>query len=197
MGSPFDEQPGLEAIPYNAGLEHTPLTADPRLTQWKDAQASTVVQDIEKEAVLSPDKTPGILRKRRLWIFIAVLAILVILGAVVGGVVGSRNAHNNNNNSPVPAAEDNSNSTLLRQKSALAATGWRMEGRSNIQLFYQGKDNFVYYSGWDSGHRSWSTPTKLAIGAAADTPMAASLIFQQSVQDVSRWCHAYLRQYLL
>lgn len=61
-----------------------------------------------------------------------------------------------------------------------------MEGTSNVQLFWQGKDDFIYYSAWDSGHNSWDNAVKLTIGAIIDTPVAAGVIYQGAAEAVSR-----------
>lgn len=81
-------------------------------------------------------------RKRRLlWKVIAVIGVvLVVVAPVVGCVVNSRSKKHHKSTGRYRSEQ----STLIRNKLALAVTGWRSEESSNIQLFWQGEDDFVY-----------------------------------------------------
>jgi len=170
--SRFEEQAGLEVVEIPSGLEHVNHVV------VKSSDAIDAGEKIAADEAHEP--TPQKSRKRRiLWIGVAVAAaVVVIVAAVVGGVVGSR-ASKSHHNSPTAS---NDAQPIIRDNSTLAVTGWRLGGKTNVQLFWQGKDDFVYYSAWDSGHDSWNAPVKLTIGAVPDTPMAAGVIFQLPAQ---------------
>ena len=186
-----EEQAGLEVINYPAhasaanvsssthspspGYLHPPQEYGEKIPVHEDQQLG--LQATHKT------RTPKANRKRRLlWIVIAVIGVaLVVVAAVVGGVVGSRSKKHHEST----GGRGTEQSTLIRNKSSLAATGWRSEGTTNIQLFWQGKDDFVYYSAWHSEQQSWNKPTTLSIGASPGTPMAASVIFQSPQENVS------------
>ncbi|KAK2589852.1 hypothetical protein QQS21_012474 [Conoideocrella luteorostrata] len=160
--SRFEEQAGLQVVdPPDSSLEPLPTRAAVGTHNATGANEKIPVyysdtqHNIERK--ISPSRT-----RRLIWIGVAVLAIVVIAGAVVGGVVGSRASrkHDDHHN------DTTTNSTLLRTKSPLAVTGWRMGSKTAIQLFWQGKDDFVYYAAWRSGRDKWDAPVKLNIGHA-------------------------------
>lgn len=186
-----EEQAGLEVINYpthsspgnasfsthspSPGYLHPPQEYGEKIPVHEDQQLGS--------SATHKSTDPRANRKRRpLWMVIAVIGVvLVVVAAVVGGVVGSKSKKHHESTE----GHGTEQSTLIRNKSSLAVTGWRSEGNSNIQLFWQGKDDFVYYSAWHSEQQSWNKPTKLSIGASPGTPMAASIIFLNPLESVS------------
>lgn len=183
--SRLEEQPGLEVVDIPSGLEPSAshsdvLQGDPWMVQAMLTEPNGAGETIPKDEVKAHDRTENSQNRRRLllWIVVAVVAILVIVGAVVGGVVGSRASKSHNSTTL------KTNSSILRENSPLAVTGWELGGKTNTQLFWQGKDNAIYYSAWDSGHNSWAAPVKTDVSAAPGSNMAAGVIYQSPTQDV-------------
>jgi hypothetical protein len=142
---------------------------------------ASLVQDHSKHGTgnitaAAGTREPIGIRKRRLFWSVTVIVLvvlIVVVAGVVGWVIGSKAAKSHDDSTP-------SSSTVKAKKtSPLAATGWRSDGKTNIQLFWQGEDDFVYSSSWDSEFHSWASAVKLNITAAPDTPMAAGVIYQQ------------------
>lgn len=157
------ETPGLEVVPDNhyyhtQGYGAPPYKAD------------------EPAAVPPPVQGPR--RRLRWWIIGGVVLVVVIVGAVVGGVVGSRASRGGSSNTPSPSATSTPTSTPLksiRPNSHLAVTGYRGNGDFKVQLFYQGPDNVLRQSSYNSARDSWSDPLELdSLAPMAKTPIAAS-----------------------
>lgn len=114
-------------------------------------------------------------RKRwRLWGIVGLVAALVIVGAVVGGVLGSKATANSGTTvgmaSDTSAGETSDNRTTaapgpgsIKRNSRLAVTGQR--GTSNysqkIRLFHQGPDDTIQYVDWTSTGSGWSKACKM------------------------------------
>lgn len=171
MASKMPDQAGLEVVPDQGSLEvlHTP---EERLS---NPEKEPLNYTITREPV-------GFVRRKRwVWVVGIAVAILVVIGAVLGGVLGSRAARNDSSSAPPPTTESKPNATLIMANSGLTATGWRADNKSYIRLFYQGKDTFVYYSGWNSSTKQWATPVQADVGAVSGTPMGACVVFSVGV----------------
>lgn len=130
--------------------------------------------------------------RKRLWIVLGVVAaVLVIVGAVLGGVLGSRAAiASGSNTSPSSGDEatagNQGNDTapplaplrFVRPGSRLAVTGWREGDDFHIRLFFQGPDQRLRYVSYASAAPGWSArPTlldQLEFPAAENTSLAAA-----------------------
>ena len=127
--------------------------------------------------------------RRRLWIILGgIAALVVVLGAVLGGVLGSRAARSSSTVSEdqVGAGGSSSggagNSTeprrTIRPGSSLAVTGWREGSGYHIRLFYQGPDQVLRFSNCSSTEAGWNKqPTlldEMEYKAKPNTSLAAA-----------------------
>ncbi|KAL2166164.1 hypothetical protein VTG60DRAFT_3170 [Thermothelomyces hinnuleus] len=190
----YGEQPGLEVVQH-ADLEvFTPksLTSDQSLLQvrpdeyHRDAKepTSTLYAHTpysEHSPLPAPYPEKGKPRKRLWWRIVgAVVAVLVILAAVLGGVLGSRAVRASSGDSSSASgtggdsggggsagSDGEASSTVetpsdtaqppqfIRQGSGLSVTGWRMpDGNVEMYLFYQDPQNGLRYSRCDTSRRT-------------------------------------------
>lgn len=96
----------------------------------------------------------------RLFFLILGIAILVIIGAIVGGVVGSRSkkgqSSDSSSSSQDPATGEE-NTTIL-STSKLAASNWTdPQGVSHRSVFFQDPANAIIARQWESQNRTWTT----------------------------------------
>jgi len=205
-------QPGLIPIPYdfkvpnngvNAADEGlpSPETPIPKYGQFTDngyhleGGGGHLPQGGQHLEDGTTTKKPS--KKKWIWIGV-VVAICVIIAAVVGGVVGSRNANGGTLSAsatdssgavsgggattslPVSGGTRTSSTTgptstafSVRQNSRLAVTGWKSEQDNNVRLFYQDTEGRIRYSTLSSFARDgWSQSTALGLDADPGTPLA-------------------------
>ncbi|WYZ34070.1 hypothetical protein EsH8_I_000346 [Colletotrichum jinshuiense] len=196
------EQPGLEAVPQEQ-LRHS--------EGWSGLEVSNQPQyyDAGKEAVHyghDTDKIPAIVnygdpeqpspperRRKRLWFILGGIALaLIIIGAVVGGVLGSRASQADepkpteestpeSTPSPTPSA-NTTKSQSLRQGSSLTVAGWQNSGGAELFLFYQDYEHQIWRSRCDASglssnqSSSWETPTKFNSFASEGSRLGATII---------------------
>ncbi|KAK3329916.1 hypothetical protein B0H66DRAFT_41333 [Apodospora peruviana] len=102
---------------------------------------------------------------------------MVVIGAVLGGIFGSKHKATSGNGYD-PSSSVNSTglaSTKIRMGSPLAVTGWRQGTFFNIWLFYQGPDDVIRLSTYSNDGSNWSRPHDMPdIKAIAGSPLAAT-----------------------
>ncbi|KAJ4854846.1 uncharacterized protein T069G_10404 [Trichoderma breve] len=126
-------------------------------------------------------------RRKKLWLVLAGIALLlVIVGAVLGGVLGSRHIHKAPTETPgVATAPDASGKpprssdpppNAVYATSGIGVTGWWTGSSSfTIRLIYQGHDGDLRLMQYHSGDGKWSTLANLTgTNAKLGTPIAAS-----------------------
>ncbi|KAI0008760.1 hypothetical protein F4779DRAFT_419629 [Xylariaceae sp. FL0662B] len=189
----FKEQFPPQAVPYE-------------YTRWYGPEVVSQPGEADKVFVnaagLPPKKeTPGLepistLQQGKLrWrkhVIIA-MGVLVIIGAVVGGVAGSIVSRNRNSESesgsPTATAAGDATSTsgptatatlkFLKPNSRLAVTGWRANGIFKIRLFYQDRKDNLRFSDYSSDDSTWSSSNKVSTGGVIPgTPLGAAAIVQ-------------------
>ncbi|CAJ2500885.1 Uu.00g037380.m01.CDS01 [Anthostomella pinea] len=113
-------------------------------------------------------------RKWMLWAVGGVLLFMAIIGAVVGGIVGSKAAHasdsdsaNNHSGQGLPTADPAPSNTTasdtppktIRTNSRLAVTGYRNQTTADyaIRLFYQDSNNQLRFVDKESPGANWTT----------------------------------------
>ncbi|KAI1084295.1 hypothetical protein F5B20DRAFT_524370 [Whalleya microplaca] len=129
--------------------------------------------------------------RRRKYVYIAI-GVLIIIGAIVGGVAGGVVSHNRNSGSESGSATATSGSSTstssptptatlqsLRSNSRLAVTGWRANGGYKIRLFYQDRKDNLRSSDYSSDDGSWSSSNKVSTSdVMSGTPLGAAAIVQ-------------------
>ncbi|KAJ4287051.1 hypothetical protein N0V88_007817 [Collariella sp. IMI 366227] len=192
--SQYSHLPEVQTGDYNTGKE-------PAVTKYPGPGYS---DDPELYTAAGGPASPGKTGRKRLWIIVgAAIAVVVIAGAVLGGVFGSRAAKSSadasasqtdgsgdqdsdsSNKPPVdPPSNTTSGPQMVRKGSSLSVTGWRRpDGSLERFLFYQGVDGALHYSRCDTnlltaGNEStcWQEPVSFDSFANASTPLAASTI---------------------
>jgi hypothetical protein len=123
----------------------------PAFTSYVDPASHATASDTEKEFVSSPGK------RRRLVILCAILGIIAIVGAVTGGVLGSRHSEHTaeNNEGPQPTQE------VLQQEvlsdSRLSAVNWTSGDAAGVHyraVFWQAATHDSMASIWESDTRT-------------------------------------------
>lgn len=191
----MQEQPGLEAVKDRGSDKHVATT--------HSAYDAHGYQPVYYEQV-APQANPNPVHRKaggapQRWLFVGVAVLIAILAGTIGGIIGWKVTESQNSNSlgsgndtsPAPVGQPGSNGaattgaakTILKN-SALSVTGYRYGADFNIKLFYQGPDNQLRYSVFDTVFSNWSMPQALLNNAAAGTPIATTIIWQQIV-DVS------------
>ncbi|KAK7950984.1 uncharacterized protein PG986_006712 [Apiospora aurea] len=149
--------PGLHPVHYaNPALSTTGSSE-----MWPNKHEAT--------AMVTP-KTPA--WRRRPWLLWVggVIALVVVAGAVIGGVLGSRKlpqesqavARPSSSALPGPAGGSSEDSIAppksLRMHSKLAATAWRDNTHTNytLRLFYQGPDDVLRFVENTSEDKNWT-----------------------------------------
>lgn len=178
---------GLEVVPRTHELEKY-------LSPHQETQAAPEI--IPSIAKRSSPHTHTLPKRKRLWIFLGVLAAVIVVGAVVGGVVGSKATQRHQGASdtedwPKPSA--NNTTTPLKsiaRGSDLAVTGWRKRNGVEIYLSYQGPDDKLRFSKYDSGRGTftvnnsyWEAPTyltNLTSSAGPSSRIASATVLWQS-----------------
>ncbi|EHK18003.1 uncharacterized protein TRIVIDRAFT_226121 [Trichoderma virens Gv29-8] len=125
-------------------------------------------------------------RKKKLWFILAGVALLlVIVGAVLGGVFGSRRNHKTPVETPGASATPEASATppassgplnAIYAGSGIGVTGWWTGSSSfTIRLIYQGQDGNLRLMRYHSGDGKWSTLATLTdTKAKLGTPITAS-----------------------
>ena len=125
------------------------------------------------------------LQAGKFWL-VFIIILLVIITIILGTVLGTRMHSSSGASSKVTAtATANAGSpdlptsalsptpTSIRANSKLAVTGWRTGQEYSIQLFYQGPDNYIRYSTYESTSGKWAAPV-MSVEARSDTPIGAT-----------------------
>ncbi|KAK7970054.1 hypothetical protein PG996_001508 [Apiospora saccharicola] len=160
----------------------------------------------EAAAVVMP-KIPKL--RRRPWLLWVggAIALLVVVGAVIGGVLGSRKspegesqAASKPSSSALPGAaggtsEDNvAPPKSLRMHSRLAATAWRDTTHTNytLRLFYQGPDNALRFVENTSENKNWTGTATLDTLDYAPRPSGAIAAGVYLDSDIWQWNLFYI-----
>ena len=172
MVSTGDEAPLYAVIkqPDDAGLEahhpDLPMVSD----KWDD--------DMSQRASW---RTFSSSHKHLLWALAITIAVLLIVGAVVGGVLGSRHHHNN---APSASSSGNGSTPLtgpaykaIRQDSQLAAVAFNdTSGTTQYRVYFQDSANLIKESSWNSTSQRWFVSNRNVTKAKPSTPIAAAAV---------------------
>ncbi|KAK3935502.1 hypothetical protein QBC46DRAFT_271645, partial [Diplogelasinospora grovesii] len=122
----------------------------------------------------------------------AVLVLVTIVGATLGGVLGTRARASATGSSATTSGPATASVTVttgpsatpspasnssVRINSAIAVTGWTNSGAYSVRLFYQGGDSQIRLSSYESSTGSWGSQV-LPVKAKAGTSLAASSIYE-------------------
>ncbi|KAI0175996.1 hypothetical protein GGR52DRAFT_340074 [Hypoxylon sp. FL1284] len=122
------------------------------------------------------DKTPakkGIrVKPWVLWTVGGVILLLILIGAVLGGILGARatQAHNggggsnstsNGTRPDNPGSDSDPDPVPIRAGSRLAVTGYRTKTDYSIRLFYQDEDDQIRFTDKENAKANWTRPTVL------------------------------------
>ena len=143
-----------------------------------------------EESEYFPNRSHAPWKRKTWWILPAVIAaLLVIIGASVGGVLASRKTSsdastpgNSTSSNPTSSNSTSSNLTPLNSTSSnssatfsskIATVGYLDSGSNVTRLYYQ--DNTGQIVEWSRvGTKSWTGPSPLGFVAKAGSPIAAS-----------------------
>lgn len=198
-----DSHHGMQA--YNP-LEHENLYKEPVLSAAPVHQAYGdygPIADGGNYQAAAGSPTANAKPRSRLWLLGGAVLIAIIAG-VIGGVVGWKVTENNNGSrasSPSTTSPATSNNTdtgsngesgssdsliagannTIRANSALAVTGWRYGSDFAIRLFYQGPDDVIRFSGYDTLFGNWTIARALDVEATSKSPLATTVIWRSSL----------------
>lgn len=170
-------------MPHNSAqwtgleVEHSPTSREKPGLQVEHASSSHAM----------PPETPPRHRRKRLWFLLSAVGAIVIIASVVGGVVGSRAMQGKSDTRDDGSGPSPSNATTplksIRQGSELSVTGWRKRNGVEIYLSYQGPDDKLRFSRYDSGRGTftvnnsyWEGPTDLGSSVGPRARIADAMI---------------------
>jgi hypothetical protein len=132
-----------------------------------------------------PDRTICGLKSRVAWGLLVVIT-LVVIAAVVGGVVGSRQAQKGSSPDPGKDEPPDPSGSLAEGSRALAASTSSTDKAANLQVFYQDLEttNILYRLVWDDEPRD-EQRLDLPIPPNQATPLAVAATNQQDPVMVS------------
>ncbi|KAH7045133.1 hypothetical protein B0J12DRAFT_701238 [Macrophomina phaseolina] len=90
-----------------------------------------------------PTRTICGLRRLWFWVILTTIAVMALIVAIVGGVLGSR------------AAKANSKTTLLPTAALAAVNYTEGNGVQHHRVYFQAKSNALYQSAWNSSGQKW------------------------------------------
>ncbi|KAI1779425.1 hypothetical protein F4818DRAFT_399278 [Hypoxylon cercidicola] len=105
-----------------------------------------------------------------LWTVGGVVLMLVIIGAVLGGILGARSTGSHNSttiisnstsNGTTPDSPNPTPPQSIRAGSRLAVTGYRTKSDYSIRLFYQDQNNRLRFTDKENVGANWTEPTVL------------------------------------
>lgn len=163
----------------------------------------------EKEVFTCPEPTRKRGSRKKLLLAAVVGLVILITAAVVGGVLGSRNAHGGSSSgadqsqssptstSSVTKPTETSTVTLtsLRLRSKLSVAAWRKSQGLQIFLYYQSQNGSLRWSNYDDTQSSftyngsyWGDSTEVVMdsldSAANDTSLAAGMLLWDTTYEV-------------
>ncbi|XXG94040.1 hypothetical protein Hte_000291 [Hypoxylon texense] len=121
----------------------------------------------------APAKKEVKVKRWVLWTIGGIILVLVIIGAVLGGILGSRSSshEDDDDDTAIPSnstsngtTPDSPNSTPLqsiRTGSKLAVTGYRTKTDYSMRLFYQDLDNRIRFVDKENVNANWTGSTVL------------------------------------
>lgn len=134
-------------------------------------------------------------RQRVIWAVVGLVIILAIIGGAIGATVGKKNASSTGSTDAssgtsststapqIPAASSPAQLKSIKPNSPLGVTAWRKVAGVELYLYYQGPDNVLCVSQYDSGrglptqnNSYWLQPAAAVASAAPNTPIGATTI---------------------
>ena len=196
-----------EVVPESnlESLSHRLAESEPQKEQYTasgqpyDTQHSSPVWTPGSK--IAPKTSDG---KKRL-ILIGSAVLIAIVSGVIGGIVGwqvtekrlngasadtegetgssgtgSGSGTSSSSNSSRECAHNGTltSASVVRNGTALAATGWRYGDEHVIWLYFQGSDDTLWYVVYDTMYGAWAGPTMLSLeeGAVAGTALTATTL---------------------
>lgn len=148
--------------------------------------------------------------RKRLLVAAVIGLVMLITAAVVGGVLGSRKAHDSNSSgadesqtpptstssAPNPTETNTVSLSSLKSRSKLSVTAWRKGQGLQVFLYYQSQNGSLRWSTYDDTQSSftyngsyWGDSKEVALdspdSAANDTSLAAGILVFGTMYAVS------------
>lgn len=124
------------------------------------------------------------------WLVVALLTLVVVLAAVLGGVLGSRKS--GSAPSPDVVSPEPPKPIDPLTNTGLGATGWRIGEEFVIQLAFQSNDGYIRVVNFSSGAGEWSASRPL-VKSRAGTPLSLTsydaLLFGAASVRCKHWLH--------
>lgn len=180
-------EPGADKIVMDLGSDGLQVDQSGFTSTHKAGNTGTVVEDAsatEKETI-SVARTTSRLRSRKVCLAsVAMVVLVLVTAAILGGVLGSRKTNDDDNTSssgnsidPSPTGTDNIPPKLIKKGSQLSATAWRKPQGLQIFLYYQSENGTLRRSTYDETQNSfanaesyWGESSELVMDPEADSP---------------------------
>ncbi|KAI1765282.1 hypothetical protein GGR53DRAFT_490534 [Hypoxylon sp. FL1150] len=172
-GQSYQTLPSPQASGYSGDNPTDPsvLIASNAGSHHLNPQATTTPSSSFLKERESPIKKDVKVKRWVLWTVGGIILILVTIGAVLGGILGTRRSSNNDDNAAIPSnstsnetTPDSTSSTSvqsIRAGSKLAVTGYRTKTDYSIRLFYQDQNNQLRFIDKENVSANWTEPTVL------------------------------------
>ncbi|KAB5551416.1 hypothetical protein GE09DRAFT_171737 [Coniochaeta sp. 2T2.1] len=214
------EPAGLEVVLSESGLEYDSpafqekigygqASAIPQMT----GEPTKTIHDVPGPTPESSGRTrtvcfPRTRRQRLICLVVGIALVAIVVGAAVGGTIASKRAKETSTSSfpatstttstssPTPSASSSSAPTppkSIKKNSSLAVTAYRKVNGVEVHLFFQGPDNVVYQSVYDSSKGPstanssslWQPPVGATTQPAATSPLCATTTIWDQYFQVS------------
>lgn len=136
-------------------------------------------------------------RQRVIWAVLGLVVIIALIGGAVGGTLGRRSTASVNSANLPPTPTSSSPATAstqprsIKANSPLGVTAWRKVTGAELYLYYQGQDNVIRLSKYDSGrglptqnNSYWLEPAAAAAAATPNTAISATTVVYQQIYQV-------------
>ncbi|KAI6093477.1 hypothetical protein F4821DRAFT_220702 [Hypoxylon rubiginosum] len=172
-GQSFQTLPSPQASGYSGdNPTYSPvLIASNAESHHLNPQATTTPSSSWPKERETPVKKDIKVQRWVLWTVGGIILILVIIGAVLGGILGTRRSNSYDDNGAIPSnstsnetTPDSTSSTpvqSIKVGSKLAVTGYRTKTDYSIRLFYQDQNNQLRFMDKENVGANWTEPTLL------------------------------------
>ncbi|KAI0101700.1 hypothetical protein GGR51DRAFT_574524 [Nemania sp. FL0031] len=173
---------GLEVVPFERHQFQEPGQTHPQVAPNKHEDPEAVSGESDNTESLESGTNSGLGEEKikrkcglpvRLFYAVSIIAILLTLSAIAGGVAGSIKSRTKPNLHTDDDKSDDKNENILVE-SRLAAANWTdPNGFTHRFIFFQDPSSAIIARRWDSQNHTWATINLTAVMGSSRTPISS------------------------